>query len=115
MQRIDWRVVQSPLHAVREAGLWTANRSIFRRPAKRLLARWPALRWRIWRFLLVTPGQDDDNPFVVGSRNGIGMGRDKEAFKMFAMSEPRKPIDVEGLKARIQCEGERQKIAHSKE
>ena len=109
LQGMDWHLVKAPLHAVRGAGRSAANRPILRRPVKRLLTHWPGLRWRIWRFLLVTPEADEVGPFVVGSRTTGKMKRERKAFKMFNMSEPRQPIDIDALKARIRRERERQK------
>jgi hypothetical protein len=113
VETMDRPVIGTPLKTVRGAGRWAADRPIFRRPAKRLLARWPALRWRVWKFLLVPPDQEEIDPFVVGAGNTVGQIDDKETFKMFAMNEPRKPVDVEALKARIHQERERQKTTRS--
>ena len=107
--RILWRML-------RRVGRWAAQFPFLRVPAKRLLSRRPDLRWRIWRFLLVTPEAAVESQSTGGPqgtwkiRNTKNKSKDHGDFKMFAMTEPREAIDVEALKAKIHRERMRHKM-----
>ena len=109
-------VARIPLRMLRKVGRWAAQLPFLRVPAKRLLSRRPDLRWRIWRFLLVTPETTVQSQFTGGPqsawkkiRNTANNNRTQQDFKMFAMTEPREAIDVEALKAKIHRERMRHK------
>jgi archaellum component FlaC len=124
--RSPWSyLVQIPRQTVRAAGWRAVNHPALRGLARRLLRRWPRLRWRIKQFLLVTaeevvsrqragssgPPLVPNNPstrHVAPSGQNPGGHHPKDGVSEFVVIESTQaPVDTEELRTRIRSESER--------
>ena len=112
-----------PSRVLREAGWRAANHPALRGLARRLLRRWPRLRWRIKQFLLATPEEstqkhpDSSGPPPVANKSSTlhvapgaqtpGEHHSDDGVSQFAVIESMQAVvDVEALRARIRSETE---------
>jgi FkbM family methyltransferase len=126
LYRNAWNhLTKIPRRALRGAGWRAANHPALRGLARRLLRRWPRLRWHIKQFLLVTPQEavlrqraDNSGPPLVPNNPSTGHVAPaaqtsgeyypKDGVSQFAVIESMQAVvDVEALRARIARETER--------
>jgi FkbM family methyltransferase len=119
-------LIRMPKQVLRSAARQAVNRPVVHRLARKLLARWPRLRWRLKQFVLLTPevvalrgGADGEGPPRVAqnavtaysSRGVKSLGEDhlEEDIDKFAVIESMHPVvDVEALRARIRGKTQQQ-------